>query len=597
MSFCSQSRIFFFLPSFPFFLLQLYIFISIILLNTTPPTSPYSLFSPNVCSIVMISRESSSTLAKLLLPVLLASTASAIVPEHDTVIRNANDIFNAVNAAGRQWGSSVNHIGFGVYPAYIPAGTMLYRGGPETTAPTTPEWLAFDIHHAQHFALRNVYRSNKKTDTDSKPMASKDEENPDDTHTLETGNVDKHAAQKVLTNKHNNHSQPKSENRAYLQTYQAAEDLKVLYLDGMSAAHPDGPHDTWNMLRDNETTTSPPEDDPMRADPPHAMCEIVNAMGYQAIVRMEMGFEVIYCDFNDGGLDLISQVREKPLKKRLSNKFDATRMPWARSAVSHYDGLGSKLFIAFSSMFSALFYPVSMTDASGQYRISAMPLQERRELRAGALQALQNPTKYQRVNWHWQEATTAIVARFAGTIAALASGKLTTEFIAAEVEGVAAAYCNYEADVNVADETEAANKTFNSVDMCSRELLRPVTMYRNRWTEQDKLLHTAISVVTEDICSTYIASYGELLAAAEQEDLRADDRTSRTMPEATRWVVKKMRGLTERLAWPEWEKLQPCEDHEVAFTPMFPLGNKNKGLKPACRSSEDLRDMDMDFVG
>ncbi|CEJ88545.1 hypothetical protein VHEMI04749 [[Torrubiella] hemipterigena] len=542
----------------------------------------------------MISRESSSTLGQLLL-LLLASTASAIVPEHDAVLRNANDIFNAVNAAGRQWGSSINYIGFGIYPAYIPAGTMLYHGGPETTAPTTPEWLAFDIHHAQHFALRDVYRSNKKTDTDSKRTDSKDEENPDDTLTLETGSVDKHAAQKVLTNNSNNPSQPKSENRSYLQTYQTAKDLKVLYLDGMSAANPDGPHDTWNMLRDNETTTSPPQDDPMRADPPHAMCKIVNAMGYQAIVRMEMGFEVVYCDFNDGGLDLVSQVREKPLKKRLSSRFEATRIPWVRGAVSHYDGLGGKLFIAFSSMFSALFYPVSMTDASGQRRISAMPLQERRELRADALQALQYPTKYQRVNWHWQEATTAIVARFAGTIAALASGKLTAEFIAAEIEGVAAAYYGYEDDVTVADETESANKTFNSVDMCSRELLRPVTMYRNWWTEQDKLLHTAISAVTEDICSTYISSYGELLAAAKQEGLRADDRTSRTMPEATRWVVKKMRRLKERLAWPEWKKLQPCADQEVAFTPMFPLGNKNEGWKPACRSSEDLRDMGMDL--
>ncbi|KAH6623361.1 hypothetical protein F5144DRAFT_595544 [Chaetomium tenue] len=70
-------------------------------------------------------------------------------PSKAAAQHNAFGIFNAVHSAMRQWGSSLNHNGMSLFVVTIPPGVLLHHGSPNSTPPQGPEWLAFEIEHAE----------------------------------------------------------------------------------------------------------------------------------------------------------------------------------------------------------------------------------------------------------------------------------------------------------------------------------------------------------------------------------------------------------------------------------------------------------------
>lgn len=89
-----------------------------------------------------------------------------------------------------------------------------------------------------------------------------------------------------------------------LLTYSAARPLRVVYLDGLSAALSDsGWLDSQSVLLYGNVSTGGggiggwPGAEYTRAK---GLCALGNKWGFDGIVRMNAGFEVIYCDFDEG---------------------------------------------------------------------------------------------------------------------------------------------------------------------------------------------------------------------------------------------------------------------------------------------------------
>ncbi|KAJ0315946.1 hypothetical protein Brms1b_005783 [Colletotrichum noveboracense] len=93
--------------------------------------------------------------------------------------------------------------------------------------------------------------------------------------------------------------------RGYFHTYRANRDLKLLYIDGMAAGKTDmGTLDTQDFLL-RGVVDQPKFGEFERAGD---ICALVKSWGLDGVIRMEIGFESIYCDFTDG-LDLVSVLR------------------------------------------------------------------------------------------------------------------------------------------------------------------------------------------------------------------------------------------------------------------------------------------------
>lgn len=335
-----------------------------------------------------------------------ATTAepASIKPSLEQAKRNATPIFNSIHSAMRQWGSSLNHNGLAAIPATIPKGKLLYHGTHSSDANTTGlEWLAFEPEHSEAFVPS--WRARR-------------------TNPVQQQTVLQPASPPAI--------------RGYLRTYQATRDLHLLYLDGMSAGKGClGTVDTQDLVLRLANSTTPPPCDTRLADVmAHDVARVRELCawagggggggGYDGLLRMETGFEVVYCDFGDGGLALRSALRRPFWDQMAPAWYGVPRLVWhlVRAAALHYDGMAEagRVRLDLSRMVSAYFYPVDVA-GSGAGRSRVLP-------------RLVNTTRAERQAIRrrvrevaglgggggvgWQAVVDAVVARYAGRLAVLA---------------------------------------------------------------------------------------------------------------------------------------------------------------------------------
>ncbi|CAI4699998.1 AMP_1a_G0043860.mRNA.1.CDS.1 [Saccharomyces cerevisiae] len=175
---------------------------------------------------------------------------------------NSTAIFNSIRAALRQSPSDIHPVGVSYFPAVIPKGTLMYHAG--SKVPTTFEWLAMDHEFSYSFGLRSPSYGRKS-----------------------------------LERRHG----------------RAARDLnKFLYLDGASAAKTDsGEMDTQlmlsNVIKEKLNLTDDGENERM-AERLYAarICKWGKPFGLDGIIRVEVGFEVVLCDFSADNVELVSML-------------------------------------------------------------------------------------------------------------------------------------------------------------------------------------------------------------------------------------------------------------------------------------------------
>lgn len=176
-------------------------------------------------------------------------------------------LFASIPSLLHQWSNTIFPNGHALVPVEVPAYTLFYHGliSPDESAPTppSPEWLAFDLEMA--YGIMGSSRD------------------------------------------------------SFLLTYQTTRPIKALYFDGESAALMGlGQMDT-QMLQLFGNVSGPPGEgffglgqEYMRA---HGLCKWFEdaglggrGWGFEGVVRMNAGFEMIWCDFSSPSLKLVSRL-------------------------------------------------------------------------------------------------------------------------------------------------------------------------------------------------------------------------------------------------------------------------------------------------
>ncbi|KAF9767164.1 hypothetical protein IL306_000292, partial [Fusarium sp. DS 682] len=420
-----------------------------------------------------------------------------IEPDHEYAKERAYMVFNAIHSAGRQWGAALYHNGFGFFPATVPAGTMFYHGTRQNVTPTGPEWLAFDIEHAENFARSFKYRAGRGGPTAPIPPPP-DEKEPDADDEQTDEEVDRQELRRrseyITTNNDDDSllraAAPKDDNdtvnlRGYLHTYQANRDLKVLLIDGMSAGKTNmGTLDSQDLvLRENNTNGRKFDEWHRALD----LCKLASEWGFDGFVRIEIGIEVIKCDFTDG-LDLVSMMRTELMSRTMGN-FGLATFQIVRAVGERYDGVGAnRLRIDFSSMVSGLFFPINIsstvTGRPDLKRLGAATLEELKDIKAYLNDVLRQPRRY---NVDWQGVVDLIITRYNKRLALMAYEPLESHYFVDEVE--AATLTWYDApplpdDASMVDQREI-NRTADAIEQCRVHYLRPALRAKQQWSLED----------------------------------------------------------------------------------------------------------------
>lgn len=174
-------------------------------------------------------------------------------------LETASWMFNAVHNTMRILGNNWARNGFSFVPGYVPAGTLLYHGKRGARIPEGMEWLAFDAEYSFNML--------------SGPFSSS--------------------------------------NDSYLFTFTNSEPLKILNIDGASAAlYPEGTMDSQglvlNMTKDDWVGFKEYE----RAN---LLCAMGKNYGIDGYVRLNTGFELVMCSFQNPKLKLVTGVQVPPV--------------------------------------------------------------------------------------------------------------------------------------------------------------------------------------------------------------------------------------------------------------------------------------------
>ncbi|CEL57140.1 putative protein YOR389W OS=Saccharomyces cerevisiae (strain ATCC 204508 / S288c) GN=YOR389W PE=2 SV=1 [Rhizoctonia solani AG-1 IB] len=152
-----------------------------------------------------------------------------------------NQIFFRLATLLQHWSNTRYPSGSSIIPGTVPVGTALYHGRSDAEIPSTPEWLAFDPEHSALFSRGS---------------------------------------------------------NGHLFTFITTRSLRVVYFDGSSAAKlTSGATDTQNLLAWGHIRNQTFSEERALI---HDLCEWGKDFGIDGYVRMEMSFEIMYCDFHQG---------------------------------------------------------------------------------------------------------------------------------------------------------------------------------------------------------------------------------------------------------------------------------------------------------
>lgn len=191
--------------------------------------------------------------------------------------------FHSIHSLLQQWPNTFFPNGHTLAPGTIPAFTKLYHGRMDAEPPPSPEWLAFDLDMSYG----------------------------------------------IMGSSWNSH----------MLTYQTTRPVKALYFDGESAALMGTGQLDSQMLHIYGNTSGPDSRGRFGGGlwPEYAraigLCQWLDeaglgrlGWGFEAVVRMNAGFEVIWCNFTSPSLRLISQLNvSAPLLGEDDDEDDHTR--------------------------------------------------------------------------------------------------------------------------------------------------------------------------------------------------------------------------------------------------------------------------------
>ncbi|KAF2801012.1 hypothetical protein K505DRAFT_291455 [Melanomma pulvis-pyrius CBS 109.77] len=470
------------------------------------------------------------------LTILIASTlitpaASSSQPHNcfqPSKLPHANHIFNAVHSAMRQWGSSVNHNGMSIFHATIPEHVQLYHGDSRAEPVRGMQWMAFEPEHAELFVKRENMGS----------FAGK---------IARDGNATMEEVEFFQEEVRYGNSSERLKERmgGWLHDYRTTRALRVLYLDGMSAANSKkGTVDLQDIVLLNQESENSIISDMDRAA---RMCKLFQTRAHgniDGVIRMEGGFEAILCHSED----VLEPIRIKQSKPPAGdppglNANADSAFEYYRAVASRYFGVGGgRVIVDFESMVSGYAYLAEGPDHSKMRRIRDILPYAGTNLREAAMKLLlQEPQEME--HHDWQGVADMIVSRYATPLGLLA-GLTDPLSFRKGLEAVTEPFYslqNSQVDVAVA------------VERCAMQDIP--TRY------DDVLAANAIIAVSAAICQNLVH------ASAEDNDTVS---------------MEIIQALVAYLNWPSWRFCKGCQPEEICWTPIWPLGGLHDKLNPRC---------------
>lgn len=534
---------------------------------------------------------------------------------------NAFALFNSIHSAMRQWGSSVNHNGMSFYLAQAPKGSVFYHGGYTDTRPISFEWLAFEIEHSASFAQSwEGWPPSDQNETSSEffvganldqvtlwrqsfryqvlreaagasPLLDQSESAQQhlSSHTAEEG---EHGGN---GNVPGNPPDLGGVFRGYFHTYRANRPLNLVYIDGEGAAKCAlGSMDSQDLvlLGWNRTVEAPRKQMAAEAQRASELCALADDWSssqgdkIDGFVRMEAGFEIIYCDFSPmGGLDLIN-VQASPFKNE--SHIDESPDPlyhqrfrsfqWFQAAASRFRGHpAGRLTVDWSSMVSAFFYPVNLSnpDVTRQDlpRLLSTTVEERSSLRSrlrDVIRARSGSQAGKKQIIGWQSIVDEIVTRYSQRLDMIVKQDLIANQFLMVISTLVDPFIDY-LDKSPMAERFAAKR-------CTQHYLQPPPLQSEDWTPEDYAIFAAIETVSGDICTSLFTArrllIDSMLVAGNQS------------------VVEQARNiaweLVEKLGWSTWRECGGCAANEICSIPMFPMGTVDDYNHPTCKNMSQL---------
>ncbi|KAJ5006299.1 hypothetical protein K4K48_004121 [Colletotrichum sp. SAR 10_66] len=300
------------------------------------------------------------------------------------------------------------------------------------------------------------------------------------------------------------------------------------------------------------------------------LCDLVKPWGLYGILRMEAGFEIIMCDFTNG-LEQVQAQRRSSSNRRNDRNGGINRLETLRGWAERYQGIGaSRTLIDYSSMVSAFFYPVNLTNPNESRpdlpRLSYVSEAELEVIKNHVHEAIESSKAVKRSPVDWQGISDLIVGRFADRIEFMASTD-SSSVLLEEINFILDVFINYPGDDGKPDLAEAAS-------LCRTFYLQIMTPS----TEADRLLYASFKTVTSEICSTLFGV---------REKLSSSSQISRSDVKAS---TEAMRSLMDFLGCSRFKRCTGCGLDEVCFIPMWPMGSKEDYYHPSCKNGSSLHD-------
>ncbi|KAM3074110.1 hypothetical protein ACMFMG_003068 [Clarireedia jacksonii] len=513
----------------------------------------------------------------LVAPLLLYLTVNALpdqAPLHNEISHgpsieharaNAPQVFNALHSSMRQWGSSLKHNGMSFFPATIPEGTLFYHGTYKSEPVTGMEWLAFEIEHAESFARPRGGPPPGKGPGGGPgggPPSGHPPDGPrhppdDNEEGLGFGPPEKHG-------KNFNHESKdwNGDSHGYLHQYRASRPLsKLLYIDGMSAGKTSmGTLDSTDyIIRNLSSASTAPNDDRIRAAD---LCEIGKQWGIEGFLRMEAGFEIILCNFTDG-LEFLSATQRPETRRR----DEISHFEYIRAIGYRYQGIvGGRTEIDYSSMVSAFFYPVNLTNPNPtrlELPRTVDPTDTERllKIRSDVLSQFQRDEKHEKIDW--QGVVDMIVTRYSDRLQFMLATSTSEYGVLSELAMLLNVFTDY-SHIDVP----------SSIEKCATHYLKAVSPK----TKADNFIHAAILTVSYRICST-LYEVRQLLEDAEEKGAKKEREAKQMIKE-----------LIVYLDWTTWLECGKCAYDEVCYVAIWPWGFPEDHTSPGCVKKGDVQD-------
>ncbi|KAH7345616.1 hypothetical protein B0J17DRAFT_713173 [Rhizoctonia solani] len=471
-------------------------------------------------------------------------------------------------------------IGASIVPGTIPVGTTLYHGRSTAELPSRPDWLAFDPEHSVLFTRGPNSR---------------------------------------------------------LFTFVTTRPLRILYFDGSSAAKlTTGAADTQDFLAwghiGNQTFS---EERALIND----LCKWGKPFGIDGYVRMELSFEVMYCDFYQA-IEVVSSLHILPTEagrmpggppgkgpggpappgepKLHGRPPEEPRPPHWKGALTpmkqrsfegfqagawHHRAPGEVRVRLDVARLVSLYDPILRSGAQVrkglekvQHRGKGLSQEDIDTFRAWVIDSVKPGTPVTS-GVDWQALTTVIMDRYGSRLEYLQlllnpgsiSANATTVVQDVRTQLMIMLMPDLTPDTVPSNTTSTASSTAAEYSQAS-EWVKPILDHcssflvshlpRNKFTREERTLYAGVSGTLYEICRVLSLLWSE-----------AYDPLPTTPPLD---LVNRWRGQVEELMqwldWPMWNKCTPeCDLDSICFIPTWPMGI---GRSPDGKGEEDLTKVD-----